>query len=148
MPSLTNELINSKDDFIFPVATVFEKPQKELSVKELTSSDLAALKKNDPFMYYSIPSIRKAALHFKKIDVITLTTPASDQTPTKCTDRSSESRITRQSRLSFDCHTDLLLEDFIGSYSSAHPHDIDLENDHFDINEDLFQQLILFETSQ
>jgi hypothetical protein len=38
------------------VKTIFEKPTKKIDLSYLDSSDVAALKTEDPFMYYSIKS--------------------------------------------------------------------------------------------
>jgi hypothetical protein len=61
--------------------------------KDLSSQDLASLKKKDPFLYYSIPSIRVAAVLNKQ--------PVPE---------AEASKVRRQSRLSFECHPDLLLD--------------------------------------
>ena len=37
--------------------TVFEKPMVNLDLNDLDSADVAALKKKDPFMYYSISEV-------------------------------------------------------------------------------------------
>lgn len=78
--------------FSFPT---FKKPclKHEVCPKDLSSQDLASLKKKDPFLYYSIPSIRIAAV-LNKQPVLEAET----------------SKVRRQSRLSFECHPDLLLD--------------------------------------
>ncbi|KAL3804652.1 hypothetical protein HJC23_008467 [Cyclotella cryptica] len=116
---LPNEVVKPENvDFVFPVATVFEKTLKKLDIKDITSSDLASLKKSDPFMYYSIPAIRKATLHCTHLDLSTVSNLTSDQVPRTSSDRSSESEVTRKSRISFECHTDLLLEDLMDNFNS------------------------------
>ncbi|KAL7475556.1 hypothetical protein ACHAW6_001469 [Cyclotella cf. meneghiniana] len=83
----------------FPVETA---PQ-HMDVSDLTSSDLASLKRNDPFMYYSIPSARKAALHCEDDFMFV------DLEKSKC-NTSTELTVTRQRRISTECHPDLLME--------------------------------------
>ena len=54
--------------------SVFERQQhaqsfKSIDLRSLTSpEDLTALKKEDPFLYHSIPSVHKATLAFKTVD--------------------------------------------------------------------------------
>ncbi|KAL7475551.1 hypothetical protein ACHAW6_001460 [Cyclotella cf. meneghiniana] len=74
----------------FPVETT---PQ-HIDVSDLTSSDLASLKRNDPFMYYSIPSAKNAALHCENSKRFS----------------STKLSVTRQGRISTECHPDLLME--------------------------------------
>jgi hypothetical protein len=57
-----------------PMATNSEeKTPKTIDVNSIrTASDLDALKKNDPFMYYSIPAVREKAMRGKAIDLSTV----------------------------------------------------------------------------
>ncbi|KAK1746241.1 hypothetical protein QTG54_002848 [Skeletonema marinoi] len=45
-----------------------KKDEEELDLQSLTEEDLKLLKKTDPFLYYSIPAVNKAALSLKKVD--------------------------------------------------------------------------------
>lgn len=127
---------------ISTVSTVFETPEKKLDVNEIRSSrDLDALRESDPFMYYSIPSVRKAALHHKDVDVSVLTVPISDDTQRTSKDRPNESHITRQTRVSFECHSDLLIfEDIMTEFDN-----VDLVNEHLRLenNDDFFKNYLL-----
>eukprot|EP00956_Cyclotella_meneghiniana_P034062 scaffold101316_cov56-Cyclotella_meneghiniana.AAC.2 len=70
-------------DEIFATATKFHEDEspKTLKVKDIkTSSDLSALKKNDPFMYHSIPAVRAKVMQGKSVDVSILA-KASTETP-------------------------------------------------------------------
>ena len=59
-------------------------------------------------MYYSIPSVRNAALHGKDVDASLLDVPSrSTSVDSECPKRS----VTRQRRISTECHPDLLLEE-------------------------------------
>ena len=51
--------------------TFQEKPSKEVITSDLTSEDLETLKKEDPFMYYSIPEVRRAVFAGRDIDLTT-----------------------------------------------------------------------------
>ncbi|KAL3804669.1 hypothetical protein HJC23_008484 [Cyclotella cryptica] len=122
------------------ISTVFEKPATKLDVNNIRSShDLDALRESDPFMYYSIPSVRKAAMHQQPVDISALTPPISDDNTVRMPkSRSCESQVTRQTRVSFECHTDLLFED-LAEFNS------DIVNEHLrlDYNDDLFKNFLL-----
>jgi hypothetical protein len=57
-----------------PMETNFEeKTPKTIDVNSIRmASDLDALKKNDPFMYYSIPAVREKAMRGKAVDLSTV----------------------------------------------------------------------------
>jgi hypothetical protein len=81
------------------VPTIKEANHQELNLCGLSESDLQVLRKQDPFMYHSIPSVYKA----------TLTLQAADNVKTISTQASSI--VTRKSRVSTECHASLLMED-------------------------------------
>ena len=97
-----------------PMPTFSEKPQKQINPSDLSSSDVASLKTNDAFMYYSIPSARKAAILNKPVDMQREVGP-----------------VTRQSRISFECYGDLLLEDLINDTAVESNSDTEPDNDLF-----------------
>ena len=92
--------------------------------KALSAQDLQALKKKDPFLYYSIPGVRNAAVRFNAnaVDMHQLaqdglrrncaSCPASIQTAA-ATSVEESAKVKRCTRISFECHTDLLLEDLM-----------------------------------
>ena len=71
------------------------------------------LKKQDPFLYYSIPSVRREAVCGRSsgnkgsIDVSSSLLQYDSR------------RVERRSCISFECHTDLLLEDCFLDWSSS-----------------------------
>lgn len=142
-PSEVNQADSST--FVFHIATVFEKPQKKLDIKDITFSDLASLKKSDPFMYYSIPAIRKAVLYGKEVDSSEISMPISDQIQRTMRGRSSKNQVTRQSRISFECYTDLLLEDLTDNFNSVCLDHNEQKNESMDQN-DFFKQLFSCDT--
>jgi hypothetical protein len=77
-----------------------------INTKDLEStSDLAMLKKNDPFMFHSIPEVRKAVIKGEDVNLSTLS--ASDH-------HSRSSIVERKSVISFeswDFDFELLLDD-------------------------------------
>ncbi|KAL3796542.1 hypothetical protein HJC23_009673 [Cyclotella cryptica] len=63
---------SSREDFAeFVVKTSNETSPKQIDIRRTSSSELASLKENDPFMYYSIPAVRSAAMHGNAIDLLT-----------------------------------------------------------------------------
>ncbi|KAL7506239.1 hypothetical protein ACHAXN_003540 [Cyclotella atomus] len=87
---------SSSASFSFP--TFSTKATKEVSIKNV--QDLDELKKKDPFMYYSVPQIREAAVLFKKNDF------------SLRVDSKEMQEVKRQTRISFETR-DLFLEDFL-----------------------------------
>ncbi len=81
-----------------------EKPKKIIDTADLNVEDIESLKKSDPFLYFSIPAVHEAAVHNKDIDLSNLRDCQS-------------SRVERCSRISFECHTDLLMEEFMEELS-------------------------------
>jgi len=81
------------------VPTIKEVNHQEIDLCGLSESDLQVLRKQDPFMYHSIPSVHKATLSLQAIDnVMTILTQASFI-------------VTRKSRISTESHASLLMED-------------------------------------
>ena len=54
----------------------------------------------DPFLYYSIPGVREAALSLKEVDYSKISQSAC--------------KVSRKTRVSFEKHTDLLLDELFG----------------------------------
>ncbi len=112
------------DDRPIVVPTYSQEPEadpKEVDVDNLSVEDLRSLKEQDPFLYYSIPGVRRAELHSQEVDMSKLLDddrsgrrsscrPARPEESEAAT--SSSTKVKRCTRLSFECHTDVLLEDF------------------------------------
>ena len=90
-----------------------------IDVKDLSEEDLQSLRKEDPFMYYSIPAIRMATIHGKDIDppdkvalcCSNLSSdgqqePASKRTKSTYPSR-SKTMVLRQTRISFEAPMNL-----------------------------------------
>mmetsp|Transcript_2276 Transcript_2276/g.4188 ORF Transcript_2276/g.4188 Transcript_2276/m.4188 type:complete len:169 (+) Transcript_2276:69-575(+) len=101
-----------------------------------TNADLAMLKKQDPFLYYSIPCIWNAEMQLKTLDISCLkkcldgrrrSVSCPSRLETQTTDESEI--VSRKSCLSFECHIDTVLSEF---YSTNE----DQMNDLFDIGVD------------
>ena len=44
-------------------------PEREINLKRITADNLNQSKKQDPFMYFSIPEVRDATLQMREIDM-------------------------------------------------------------------------------
>ena len=103
----------------FSVPTFVQKAEEQIEVTNLKSSDIASLKANDPFMYYSIPAARNAAMKGKEVDLSLFHVDA----PSSCVAANTEGRtrkvpkisckVTRQRRVSTECHPNLLWDDIL-----------------------------------
>jgi len=90
----------TNDDLaVYIIPTKFDTPAQEqvpTKVIDTTSlkneEDLELLKEEDPFLYYSIPSVRKAEFEGTDINISSI--------------KASASKIERKSRVSFECYPD------------------------------------------
>ena len=72
----TEPVISYPTGSIIKVKTIFEKPTRKMDLAKLDSSKkLTSLKTKDPFMYYSIDSVRDAAVHHRPVDVSIFNAP-------------------------------------------------------------------------
>ena len=96
------------------------KPKKELDIKDITSlDDLKSLKRQDPFMYYSIPGVRSAKILMKDdIDIDTANLGVSKITREEQQPPSIE-KVTRCTRISYECGPSLLLEDILKDFDDC-----------------------------
>ena len=95
------------------VPTYSREPQtepKEVDVGNLSVEDLQLLKEQDPFLYYSIPGVRRAELHSQEVDMSKQL--LVDDRSGRESSATSSTKVKRCTRLSFECHMDVLLEDF------------------------------------
>ena len=58
--------------YTFTIPTFQERPSKRLNTRNLTNEDLETLKEEDPFMYYSIPEVRRAVFSGQDVDLTTV----------------------------------------------------------------------------
>ena len=104
---------------VMTVKTVFEPPKpKTIALKNVTAEDLKSIEKQDKFLYYSIPEVRRAKLLGR--DVNTSDLEAILQTEQGKVQ--SLTTVTRSKRISFECHPDILLGDLLNNNE-----DLDLE---------------------
>ena len=62
----TNE---ESSTILFPASGTSSCAKQQINTTYLSSSDLESLRKNDPFMYYSVPGVREAECFLKLKDV-------------------------------------------------------------------------------
>ncbi len=92
--------------------SICEDKQINININQLsTNDDLAILKKDDPFMYFSIPAVKKAEYLFQDVDVTILKNSYMRRNSISCPGRIESEEfsqpmrsITRKSRISFECH--------------------------------------------
>ena len=122
-------MMNGNDYLIgvFPVPTKGSKEaeessqKKEIDTRYLNAQDLKTLKKQDPFLYYSLPSsVRRNAATAdgagkNKKDMDYMPSPLIGKSIGKSTSMPTttmtSTKVERRSCISFECHTDLLMED-------------------------------------
>ena len=89
-----------------------ETEKKVIDTANLNEEDLNALKKSDPFLYYSIPGVRAATIQSNRsVDMSSLhggVIPRRASCPSRI--ESTPTMVERRSSISFECHPDLLLE--------------------------------------
>jgi hypothetical protein len=87
--------------------------QKVIDTRNLTEEDLKTLRKQDPFLYFSIPAVRTATLLNRDVDIASLQGGQCSRRAS-CPSRiesTPPTKVERRTCISFECHTDLLLED-------------------------------------
>ena len=119
--------------FIIPTKRSEPAQEKEIDTQKLTEDDLKRLKQKDPFLYFSIPAVRNAALFNKDLDMSSLQGRKS-----QCSSRDTASypsqiestpttKVVRRSCISFECHPDLILEDYLDN-TADDEYDLDLDS--------------------
>mmetsp|Transcript_30833 Transcript_30833/g.66067 ORF Transcript_30833/g.66067 Transcript_30833/m.66067 type:complete len:197 (+) Transcript_30833:214-804(+) len=93
--------------------TMGEKEQVTLNIDQLcTNEDLDSLKIEDPFMYYSIPAVKKAEYFCQDVNVTILKNSSFRRNSVSCPGRMETEEILqpiravrRKSCISFECHS-------------------------------------------
>ena len=79
---------------------------KVINVKQLNEDELKLLKKLDPFLYYSIPAVKKAKLtNVKPID--------HNEVLKEAAMSSDSGMVSRRTRVSTECAPSMLLDDLM-----------------------------------
>ena len=125
----TDKMIKSQHCNVSTIS--MNKEVQELDISNFSLSDLESLHDEDPFMYYSIPGVRRAAVSLEDLvcsDVNALIRRGGGQALSPCRITTSSlssnvgesssfqattTKISRQSRISFECHGIVLMEDLL-----------------------------------
>ena len=95
------------DDETFRVRTIPDKPPqpKETDISKMNEDDLEQLKRNDPFLYNSIPSINKAKLTNETVDHSKVIRDAVSQP--------SSAVVSRKSRVSTESAASVMVDEYL-----------------------------------
>ena len=108
-----------------PTKTDDNKPKKTVDLNDISNlEDLKSIQEQDSFMYYSIPGVRKAKVLMEDIDMTNLI-----GAPARAPQVSQ--KVSRKSRISFECHPDLLFENFLNNMGGL---DFEDEDDLLDMD--------------
>jgi hypothetical protein len=115
----------------------YDDRRKEIDTSTLSPEDLRILQTSDPFLYYSIPSIRRSSFLFDEggdIDNITWhdlygdnNTTCSNQDVHQEQTKRSKSIVRRTSRISTEAHPSLIYDDMLLSSELVSLDDGDVE---------------------
>ena len=84
-----------------PTKTDDNKPKETVDLNLISNlEDLKSIQEQDSFMYYSIPGVRKAKVLMEDIDMTNLI---------------GAPVVSRKSRISFECHPDLFIENYLNN---------------------------------
>ena len=97
--SLLNRLARENSSESIRVPTFRQEHHQEINLRRLCENDLRRLRTQDPFMYYSIPAVQRAAFTLQEVDSV-------DNLVTQ-----GNYVVTRKSRVSTECHSSLLLDE-------------------------------------
>ena len=103
----------------------------EIDISTLSAEDLQSLKQDDPFLYYSIPAVRRAAFSLEEPDM-------------SRSDLKGSTTVKRRTRVSYECHTDLLMDDLLEDFEDEEYDESALEK----MDHDLSQLLGLYARQQ
>jgi hypothetical protein len=116
-----SEATMNGDDYLIGVFSVPTKGSKEaeessqkkviVDTRHLNAQDLKTLKKQDPFLYYSLPSSVRRSNAGRNSDMDYMSSPLIGKSTSTPTTKSTSTKVERRSCISFECHTDLVLED-------------------------------------
>lgn len=139
-----------KDEFTNTVLceTIFEKESsKQVNTRDLSPSAAAALKASDAFMYYSVPTLRRAALLNKDSDVNFQVHASSGSSSMDVDDGhdGETSVVKRQTRVSTECHPDFMFEEYYSGLGNGD--DTDCEEDSDDEEEDFLMAVVAAKAS-
>lgn len=103
------------------IQTIFHRTkndtQDELDIKNLSQEDVKSLRAIDPFMYYSIPGLRKASMHLQDIDHFNPEALCNPGVQRRSNASSRENKrpkrsttVTRRTSISYEAHPDAIFD--------------------------------------
>eukprot|EP00984_Skeletonema_dohrnii_P006545 scaffold2351_cov84-Skeletonema_dohrnii-CCMP3373.AAC.5 len=98
----------TQNRLLVPTATA-TKDTKGLDLRSMTAEDLKLLQQKDPFLYYSVPEIRKAEISFKEVDYSSATQSAY--------------HVRRKTRVSCEGHTTMVMDELFGDEMDGFEHE-------------------------
>ena len=116
----TSASIGSNAKFQIVETMPSPKSPKKVDLKRISADELLFIQTQDPFLYYSIPGVRSARLLLEDIDTSDLESSTlsrgslpslSSKDPVQGNQETQT--VTRSTRLLFECHPDLLLEELL-----------------------------------
>lgn len=119
------------NSFTIPTKDEPSAQKKIVDTRNLTEDDLKRLKKEDPFLYFSIPAVRTATLLNRDVEMSSLkngrcSRRASCPSPSRQTKSSTvTTKVERRSCISFECHTDLIVEEIFDFDEMADDDELD-----------------------
>ena len=99
-----------------PMSSSAKKEPKKIDLSLLELGDLALLKKDDPFMYHSIPAVQSATLSLRNVNHAELLEDFwSDgaRTPGGGGGGSGSSIVTKRTQLATEAHPSVAIEDLL-----------------------------------
>ena len=116
-----------------------------MPTKDLSVQDLAQLKKDDAFAFYSIPAAKQAALQHGVVDLRRLSeasfsaaSAVADSTANSASNGSEDQTVERQKRISFECYPDIAImpEDLEAALNDGGLDEEEEDNDRRDLQAD------------
>ena len=144
---MKKEVSLKKDPFEEPSDEVKKTQAQAIDVRDLSEEELQSLRKEDPFMYYSIPAIRMATIYGKDIDPSDKVAlccsnlssdgqqePASKRTKSTYSNR-SKTTVLRRTRISFEAPMNL--EDIMTDFNAKEELYKNTSDPHSDTSQDI-----------
>mmetsp|Transcript_31143 Transcript_31143/g.62694 ORF Transcript_31143/g.62694 Transcript_31143/m.62694 type:complete len:172 (-) Transcript_31143:53-568(-) len=136
--------VTSSTDLSLQISSAKRPKRREVRIDTLTTSDdLAALKRKDPFLYYSIPPVMDAEMKVGEVTVSCLEKFSVHRNAVSCPSKlqtqakSSPKTISRKTCISFECHADKVMAELLAGHD-----DEDNLIDSFDDLDDILSDLL------
>lgn len=99
---------------LVPTSKTYTTAKKRINTTNLRSSDLESLKKNDPFLYYSIPGVRDAECFHSDVGPSSIgSARRRNRINIQGHKEDPSSQVTRQTRISVECHSGLIMMEML-----------------------------------